>query len=186
MLATAVAPQRFVAERLANPAPLQELLVRVVSPLASIRAVAVLLRSVVVGSTVSGVVLGLGSFMLQIGTWFAVCLILPTLARQFNETVDERQAFALTTYASVPLWVAGLLYTVPEELSVVFVWSRLAVLLVALYGLYVMYVGLALVEIQQKARLPLLGTIALAYLIIYAVLFTLLGITSHIAIFLLG
>ncbi len=179
-------PAGLLAERLVEPLPAHAALLATITPLALIRPLAVLLRSLLGGAPLPGFVLGLGSFALQIGTWLGLALVLPTLARQFEAEIDDRRAFALTTYASMPLWVAGVLFLVPEDPALAFVWSRLLATLVSAWGLVIMHRGLVQIGVAQGARMPLLGGIGVAALVIYGVLFVLLGVTSHIVLFVLG
>ncbi len=181
-----LSPKRFFTTRLADPAAAQSLFLTRVTPLAAIRPLAVGIRSLFAGSPLAGVVVGLGSYALQIGTWLGVALVLPALARQFHTVVDDRQAFVLTTYASTPFWIAGLLYLVPEEPAVLFLWSRLLVGLAALFSLFLVRQGLVAAGVRRKVLMPLLGSVAVAAFLIYGLLFVLLGISSHVALFIIG
>ena len=119
-------PRELLHERLKSSIPPQLLLVGTVLPLVAIRPAAVLLRSIVTGHPIAGMVLGASSIVLQIGCWVSLAISLPALAKQFGATVGERQAWMLATYASAPLWLAGLLYLAPEDPWMIFFWSRLA------------------------------------------------------------
>jgi hypothetical protein len=179
-------PRGLLAERLVEPAPAHAALLVAITPLAAIRPVAVLLRSLVEGAPLPGVVLGLGSFALQIGTWLGLALVLPALARQFEAEIDDKRAFALVTYASLPLWVAGVLFLIPEDPALVWVWSRLLAALVAAWGLVIMHRGLVQLGVRDEARMPLVGGFGVAALVLYLVLFVVFGITSHVVLFVLS
>jgi hypothetical protein len=180
------APRQVLAEPLQRPPSPQVLFVGTVTPLAAIRGVAVLLRSVVGGSFLPGVVLGLGHFVLQLGVWLGVGLVLPALARQFGQKLDDRQSFTLATYASIPIWLAGVFYVVPEDYWLALVWSRGLVFAISLAGLYVMQGGLAVLEVNRKARAPFLLSLAIAYLILYAILTLLIGIAANLVLYVVG
>jgi hypothetical protein len=143
----------------------------------------VLLRSILAGSPMTGIVLGLGSLALQLGAWLGLGLVLPAVARQFKAELPDPQAFVLATYTSIPLWLAGLLYVVPEDPWLVFLWSRGLVLLVALYGLALMQRGFAVLEINRKIRTPLLASMGVAYFLLYILLFVLVGVAAHVVLF---
>jgi hypothetical protein len=176
----------FLADRLANPPPPSALFVGTVTPLAAVRGVAVLLRSVIAGSLLPGLVLGLGSFVLQLGVWLGLGLVLPALARQFGEEIDDRRGFALATYASIPMWLAGTLYVVPEDFWVLFLWSRGLVAIVSLGGLFILHHGFAVLEIHRKVRGPLLLGLSIAYLTAYVLLSVLVGIAAHIVLYIVA
>ena len=176
-------PRQFLAGALARPVAPQTLFVSTVTPLAAIRGVAVLLRSVFAGSLLPGAVLGLGSFVLQLGVWLGLGLVLPALARQFGEEIDDRQGFALATYASIPMWLAGALYVVPEDYWIMFVWSRGLALAISLVGLFIMHRGFAALEINRKVRAPLLLGLSIAYLTAYVSLSVLVGVAAHIVLY---
>lgn len=176
-------PRAFLGERLAGPLAPSALFVGTVTPLAAVRGVAVVLRSVIAGSLLPGVVLGLGSFVLQLGVWLGLGLVLPALARQFGEEIDDRRGFALATYASVPMWLAGVLYVIPEDFWLLFLWSRGLVLVISLFGLYILHRGFSVLEINRKVRGPLLLGLSIAYLTTYVLLSVLVGVAAHVVLY---
>jgi hypothetical protein len=178
-------PEPVLRERLGRQHGLTDILMLVLPP-AAIGPVAVALRSVLLDLPTTALVLGLSSYALQIGTWLIVGLTVPSLARQFNATLTDRQGLLLLALASMPLWLAGAFYLVPHTLGFFFYWSRLLVASVALYGLYIVYRGLGIVEVDKSARLPLLMAMSGAYVAVYLVLFTLLGLSSHLVLYLLS
>ncbi|MBI3180368.1 MAG: hypothetical protein HYZ27_11945 [Deltaproteobacteria bacterium] len=178
-------PGAFLEPRLGEPQGPRELFSGVVAPLMAVRSVAVLVPSFIAGRPLVGVVLALGNFVLQLGTWLGLALVLPTLCRQAQVTLPERGAFALATYALVPLWLAGALYVLPEDPAFVWLWSRALVLAVASYGAFVMYRGLAVLGIAGKVRTALTLGVTVASVTLYFTLFILLGISSHILLRLL-
>jgi len=173
-------PAAFLEPRLKTPEAARHLLVATVSPLCALRALAVLLRSLLAGTPFVGLVLALGNFAMQVGAWLGLALVLPALARQFRVTLSEPVAFVLATYASVPLWLAGVFYVLPEDPWLVFVWSRAVVLAVALYGLIILDRGLLGLDLAGKLRSALVTGIAVASLTLYLLLFIVFGIASHI------
>lgn len=178
-------PGRFLETALAAPPSPRALLLGTVTPLVAIRAVAVLVRSLVVGAALPGFVLGTGSFALQLGAWLGLALVMPAIARQFDAAIEEDQSFALATYASVPLWIAGLLYVVPEDPWFLFLWSRGLVLALGSYGLYIFRRGLVALQVERKTRTPMTAAVALSYATLYVLLFVLLGIAQHVVLYVL-
>ena len=186
MLKLVRTPRALLERRLEAPAAASVLFLSVVTPLASLRPLAVLVRSVLTGTPLVGFVLGIGAFALQVGTWLGIALVIPTLARQFKCEIDERTSFTLTTFALMPLWTAGILYVVPEEPALIFWWSRLVVAAVACYGVLITYRGVQTLKIHRRVRMPLVAAIAGTGAVIYGLLFLLLGISSFVALFILG
>jgi hypothetical protein len=181
-----VAPERVLAERLASPPSITVQLTHLVAPAAAVRAAAMVLQSLFLGAPLTGFVLGLGSLTLQIGTWLGVGLAVPPLARQFNVHLDERQGLLVTALASMPLWLAGALHAVPETAPFLYYWSRTLVLVVAAYGVYIAARAFTILGLAREARLPLLAGLSAAYVALYLVLFTLLGVSLHIVLFFVG
>src|SRR5687767_3664330 len=126
-------PREFLGGRLAEPPLPQTLLWTRATPRAAVRPAAVFVQSLITGTAAAGWVLALGSYALQLGTWFGLGMVLPALARQFHTDLNDRQAFALVTYASLPFWFAGLLYAVPQEPALLLIWTRSLLLGVAIF-----------------------------------------------------
>ena len=179
-------PLALLEERLHESAAPSVVFVTTVTPLAAIRSLAVLLPSLFGGTPMAGFVLALGSFALQVGTWLGLALVLPALARQFRAEVTDRQAFALATWASSPLWLAGLFFAVPPEPAIFYWWSRLVVWFVAVYSFYIVHRGLLVLEVRRSMRMPLLGGIIVASMLFYWFLFVILGIASHLVLLIVG
>ncbi len=179
-------PQGVLAANLDVPPTLSSQLWRLVLPAVAIRSLAVLLRSLLLDAPTTAVVLAVGSLALQVGTWAAVGLALPALARQFEVAVSDRQATLIVALASCPLWLAGPFFAVPETSELFFYWSRSLVLAVSLYGLYIAHRAFTLLGARAEARLPLTAMLGAIYVALYFVLFTLIGISSHLVLFLWG
>lgn len=175
-------PERTLRAQLAAPMSPKEQLLRLVAPAATVRAAAVLVRSLILGAITTGVVLGLGSFILQVSTWLAVSLAVPAIARSLHVEISDRQSLTILALASIPLWLAGALYAVPED-ALLFFWSRSLVVLVALYGGYIAYRGFAILIERRETRVYLTLLVGATYVGVYLVLFTLLGLLSHIVLF---
>ena len=181
-----LAPRAFLERVFTDQISIGRLLIRWVAPFAAIRPAAIIFQSTVIGQPSVGVVLGLGSYALQFGTWLGISLIMPALARQFDAVILERQGFELVTFASIPYWLFGILFLAPESsIDILFWWSRLMVLLSAFYGLYILRQGLILCKVPQKSQWPMVGTVGVAGLLVYLVLYGLTGIGAHIVLWVL-
>lgn len=179
-----LSPEDAIRELLADERPPSQLLSSHVVPLVSLRSIAVLLQSTLAGSFVVGLVLAVTNFALQLGVWLSVSLALRVLAKQFGAAMTDRQAFVLTMTASIPLWLAGIFYLVPPDPPVLFYWSRALVLLAGSFGALIFLRGLSVLDIEKRAQI--VGTAALAYTLVYFVLFAALGLSSHVFLFMLG
>lgn len=177
-------PHELLHEKLRRPPVLQHLAVTTVLPLMVIRPIAVLLRSVVTGRPVTGMVLGMSHFVLQLGCLIGLAVILPTVVRQFRGELSDKASVILATYASVPLWIAGCLYLAPEEPVWLMFISRAAVIAMSAYGIYLLLVGLE--EAEVPSRQVVTGAVVGAYVTLYLVLFAMLGVSSHVMLFILG
>jgi hypothetical protein len=179
-------PSTFLDAAFAQPPTPRQLLLGTVTPLVAVRAVAVFVRSLFVGAALPGFVLGTGSFVLQLGTWLGLALVIPAIARQYSTEIEEHRSFALATYASLPLWLAGLLYVIPEDPWFLFLWSRVLALVVSLYGFYILRRGLVALNVERKVRTPITIAVAVGYATLYLLLFILLGIAQHVVLYVLG
>ena len=179
-------PHHFLEEHLKDPDTAFVLFLQTALPLMTLRAAAVLLRSILFGALLPGIVLAIGSLALQIGVWLGLALVLPAIARQFHAEVKDRDAFALITFASVPMWLAGILFVAPEELWFFTIWSRLLVFAIALYGLYILARGLLLLGIDAKALPALLAATGVAFFTLYLPISLLLAFTAHLVLFVIG
>jgi hypothetical protein len=77
---------------------------------------------------------------------FAISIVISVLAPIFGGKRNQLQALKVAAYAYTPVWLAGMLYTVPV--------LGIAVLLVSLYGVYVLYFGLFLVMKSSEEQFP--------------------------------
>ncbi|MEO1172121.1 MAG: hypothetical protein AAFX94_08725 [Myxococcota bacterium] len=172
----------FLRQRLENAEAPSAFFLRFATPLIGIRSAAVLLRGMIAGEALVGFVLALGNFVLQMGAWLAVSFTLPVVVKQFGSRMEDRTGFAVTSYVSAPLWIAGALYIVPEEPPLTFFWSRALVTFFAGFGLYVGYRSFEILEV--KSRSAVLGAMVAVYVVAYLFLFGLVGLSSNLFLFL--
>lgn len=173
----------YLVERLKELEPPSRLFVRWATPLILVRSGAVLLRGIVTGDIAAAFVLALGNFALQMGVWLAMGFSFPVLVRQFGHKVDDRQGFAIITHASVPLWLAGVLYAIPDEPPIVALWSRAMVALIGLYGVYVLYQSFDVLELRNRSAAVAATTVT--FVVAYGFLFGLVGLSSTVLLLLL-
>lgn len=184
VIALARQPRQLFVEQLAQAPALQQLIVGTALPLVAIRPAAVAVKSLALGNPTVAFVLGVSSLALQIGAWIGLVLLLPPIVRQFRGDLSPRQAMQLAVYASAPMWIAGVVYLLPEEPALVYAWSRALMVAAAIYGGYLLYVALG--ELAIPSRHLVVGATAAAYVTLYMVLFALLGLSSHLMLYLLG
>ncbi len=177
--------QAFLTDRLDDPDAPRTLIVTFVAPLAAINCIAVFVRSLIVESLLAGFILGIGTFALQLGVWLSLAIILPAIARQFHTTIEDDHSFALATYASVPMWLATILFVIPDDYWLVSLWARLAIFGVSTFGLFILQRGFVVLDVRPDVRTPLLVSIAVAYAAGYALLSMLVGLTAHILLYIL-
>ena len=126
----------------AENTPPKQLTLSYVLPLAAIAAIAGFIGSVVIGSMLVGrvsIVWGLvgmiWSLVAAVIAVFVVAFIIDALAPNFGGQKNFNQAFKVAVYSYTPGWVGGILVIIP-------ILGWLLALLLALYGLYVLYLGL--------------------------------------------
>ena len=123
----------------------REIYLRYVAPLVAIGVIATFIGNVFIGITVPlfgtirvGFVAGLShavlTFVLTFVGVFLISLLIDVLAPTFGGQRDAMRALKVTAYSYTPAWVAGVLHLIPS--------LGILVLLAALYGLYLLYLGL--------------------------------------------
>jgi hypothetical protein len=123
----------------------RELVVGYVAPLAAIGPIAALIGGVVLGRTlpfvgtyhvplVSGLTTAVVTYVMSIVGTLVLSWIINALAPRFGGRKSQAQALKVAVFAYTPAWIAGvfLLFTALGPL----------VLIAALYGLYLLYLGL--------------------------------------------
>ena len=186
MLALLRAPRRTLPGYLDAPRPIREVLVQVALPLILLRSWALLARGVVLREVAAGIVLAVGGLVLQLGAWIGLGVLLPRLLHPFEIHLGERQAFTLAAVMCAPLWLAGLFFAVPEDPVGLFVAARLAVLGVACYGLVILARALEHLSPRAEARHPAFMAVAAAFVVLYGVLFIIVGITATVILYVRG
>jgi hypothetical protein len=186
MVALLRAPRRTLPGYLDSPRPIRHVLVQVALPLILLRSWAILARGVVLREVVAGIVLAVGGLVLQLGAWVGLGMLLPRLLHPFAISIGERQAFTLATAICAPLWLAGVLFAVPEEPVALFVITRLGVLVAASYGFVILARALEHLSPDLDARSPAFMAVAAAYVVLYGVLFTLVGISATVILYVGG
>jgi hypothetical protein len=85
-------------------------------------------------SMMFGLLNGVLQYILALVAVFVTAFIAESLAPSFNGTKDRVQALKLIAYAQTPGWIGGVFLVIP-------VLGALLVLVAALYGLYLLYLG---------------------------------------------
>lgn len=128
----------------AETTPAGTLITGYVLPLAVVSALAMFIGMSLVGTSMFfgtfrmpitwGLAMLVYHVVMAVVTVFVVSLIIDALAPTFGGTKDRAQALKLAVYAYTPAWVAGILMILPA--------LGILVLLAALYGIYLLYLGL--------------------------------------------
>jgi hypothetical protein len=178
-------PDAFLSLHFRHERPMLAELFTWFLPALAVRPLAVLIRSLVIDAPSTALVLAASSFLLQLGAWLLVGSVLPVLAGQFETRFGERDGLLFTGFASIPLWLAGALFVVPELVPWAFWWSRILVFVLALYGAFIA-LRASIVLGAGEGRWPLVAAFAATYSAVYAFLFVLVGLSSHAALWALG
>jgi len=104
-----------------------------IAPLAAIGPVALLISMTVFMGLGTAVSLAIGLFVSNLVGVFIMALVVSKLAPSFGGRDDIGQALKLVAYSHTPAWVASALLLFPP--------LALLVLLAALYGIYLYYLG---------------------------------------------
>ena len=122
---------------------------------------------------VTGLGLGIFTFVVGIVGVFILSLIINALAPTFGGQKDSTQALKVAAYAYTPAWVAGVLQILPSL-------GVLAALLGGVYGLYLLYLGLPVLMKAPKEK-------AAGYTVVVVVCAVVLSIvTSAIGVLVVG
>ena len=129
----------------AEATPPKQLIMAYVLPLAAIAALAAFISASLVGTSfmgatyrtpfVWGIVLAIYQFVMAVVSCFVVGFIIDALAPNFGGQKNFEQAFKVAVYAYTPGWLGQVLGIIPML-------GWLLGFLLALYGLYLLYLGL--------------------------------------------
>ena len=133
----------IVIDRESTPAG--SLIAGYVVPLVAIGAIAGFIGGSIIGRSlpfigtyrvgmVPGLVVAIFTFVMAIVSTLLLTVVINALAPTFGGTSNSSQAMKVAVYSYTPAWIAGVLNVVPLLGVLVF--------LAALYGIYVMYLGL--------------------------------------------
>jgi hypothetical protein len=105
----------------------------------------------------------LSSYVLSLIGVFVVALIIDWLAPRFGGVRDQVKAFKAAAYASTAGWIAGIANVVPQ-----LGWLQL---IGAIYGLYLLYLGLPrLMRVPQDRAVPYIAVCILAFIVAFVVI----------------
>lgn len=119
---------------------------------------------------VSGVIQAVISYVVALVAVYIVGWIAAALAPSFGGVKDQLQGIKLCAYSSTPVWIAGVV-TLYSPLGII-------VLIAALYGLYVLYLGVP--DTMKVPKEKTIGFIAVL-IIVEIVVFVLVGIVAGVA-----
>jgi hypothetical protein len=116
-----------------------------------------------VGTYRIGLVRGLANAIVAwvfglVGAWIAA-IIIEKLAPSFSSRGNTAQALKLVVYASTPVWIAGVVNLIPA--------LGVLVLVAALYGLYLFYLGLPIVmQTPPDKVIPFMAVAAVVVIVV--------------------
>lgn len=131
-------PKEAWPQLAAEPQTIGSLYTGYIIPLAAIGPIFTLLGSMVLlhRSLIFGIVSAVLMYVLVLVGIYVTALIAQLLAPSFNGNKDQVQALKWCAYAQTPAWIAGVFNIVPGI-------GSLLVLLGALYGLYLLFLGVS-------------------------------------------
>ncbi len=115
-----------------------------------------------IGGTISwGVRQAIVSFISMIGGVYLTAFIIDLLAESFGSVKNFNQAFALVAYSYTPMCLAGIFYILPS--------LGIIATLAGLYGLYILYTGLATMMKTPEDKVTVYFIISLVCVIVVSV-----------------
>ena len=155
--------------------PTQQLLVGYVLPLSAVAAIASFIGSALFAGMIGGMFgarVGIGGALLgaviavimAVVSVFVIGFIVDALAPTFGGQKNMSQAIKLVAYSYTPGWVFGILAIIPFL-------GWLAALVGAIYGIYVMYLGLPkLMKSPQEKSVPYLIVVIVCAIVLWWVI----------------
>jgi len=162
----------------AEPASVGSIYRSYVIPLAAIPAVCGALGSSLIGRGAFGITVRIGpvdalvsgvlSFAGALIGVYVIALIIDALAPNFGGTKNPVQAFKVAAYSATPGWVAGVVLLLPP--------LTMLLLIAALYGLYVFYLGLPrLMKAPEDKAVAYTAVTIIVGFVVSIVLFAVVG-----------
>jgi hypothetical protein len=112
------------------------------------------------------------SYVMALIGVYVLALIIEALAPSFGGQKDRVQALKVAAYAYTPAWIAGILYLVPM--------LGLLVLIAAIYGFYLLYLGLPIVMRSAPDKTVVyLVAIVVAAIVVGIVIAAVTGAVTH-------
>jgi hypothetical protein len=176
-------PGRDMPLFLEHPPAVHATFARSVVPAVGVRSAAILVRSWAQGAWAAGVIMAVAAVALQLLSWACFGWLLVLLTRLGHLHLTERQAFALSTAVSVPLWLGGVFYLLPEEPPALFVLGRLAVLACGAWGVVMLAHARWTHAPSPRRRHALVLAGGVGYSAIYALFWAAIGLLTTLVTF---
>jgi hypothetical protein len=151
-----------------EPADIKKILIGYVLILALIPAISLLIGYGLIGQNMMGYMMksfsaGISQAVMQLVsavlTVYLVAFIVNMLAPGFSSQKDQGRALQLVAYGMTPMWVLGFLYLLPSFMIL----KILAMLLGAIYAVYLMYKGLPILMYTPSEK-------AFAYIVVVIII----------------
>jgi hypothetical protein len=154
----------------AETTPPAQLITGYVLPLAAIYAIASFLGMAMIGALFGGMigvtfalVSAIYHLVMAVVSVFVLGFIIDALAPTFAGTKNFNQAIKVAAYSYTPVWVLGILLIIPPL-------GWLAVLVGALYALYLLYLGLPrLMQSPQDKAVPYIVVVVVCSIVLWIV-----------------
>jgi hypothetical protein len=120
-----------------------------------------------VGRALSNAIL---SYVFSLAIVYLFALIIDALAPNFSSAQNLTNAMKLAVYSMTPVWVAGILYIIPN--------LGILAMLAGLYGLYLLYEGFKtpMMETPKDKVLGFLGVSIIVVVVLFIVVWLTLGV----------
>jgi hypothetical protein len=150
-----------------------------IGPIASLIGTSLLFTGILHLSWTFGIVNAVVSYVVALIAVFVTALIAEVLAPSFGGTKDRMQALKLIAYAQTPAWIAGIL--------LIFTPLGIIVLLAALYGLYVLYLGVSpVMNVPADKAAGYTIVLVIVSIVIYICIAVIVGLVRTTAMVSLG
>jgi len=153
--------------------PASRLMVHYVLVLAAVPALALFIGQWIIGIHIpfagvyhfsfgASVLLSVINYIVIVAMIWAVARILMFVAPKFGSLGDEDACFKMAVYSFFPYLAAGVIFIIPSFSVIVY--------LTALYGLYIMYLGLPIIlKTPEEKTIPFMVVIVVAAIMVFVI-----------------
>ncbi|RYF11197.1 MAG: hypothetical protein EOO40_03760 [Deltaproteobacteria bacterium] len=147
----------------------------VVLPGAALRCACLLLRGLYTHAFEVSLILALGHLCLLVGTYEALAQLLYPLSRAQRAPLSRPQCRAAGALLCAPMWLAGVLFVLPEDPFGLYLATRLLLLASMAWGAVLFWQALPKLAVPAALRPPVCLAASGAYLCVHGLLFAVTG-----------